>query len=398
MDIKLQIIIRPVINYLKIYPHGNSSVNGSNKSIGFYTVKHENTYLLKGSDTISANGNIYFGINTVDLFNGGMNKNGIYSISLFVNDKKVYEHNVETFSFNETRYINSLIDYKEFKTNKRQLQKTFIEPNNHLSIYKTRKNNGIVSINPGKKYKITYEVTDEKGNISYLNFWIVGDNRSSKKVITKDHNKQNLLFSYNKKNLIKRSDVTFEVPGAALYDTLNFHYQKQEATDKSFSAIHSLHYDYVPLHTWCDLSIRPESLPPDLQDKAIIVKLEEDDNLYAAGGTWENGYIKTKVRDFGNYTIMVDTIPPEIKPLNISNNKSLLAQNTIRVKIEDKLSGIDSYKGTLNGEWILMEYDEKNDLLTYFFDKHLQDGENLFKLEVIDTKNNIATYEVVLNY
>jgi hypothetical protein len=64
----------------------------------------------------------------------------------------------------------------------------------------------------------------------------------------------------------------------------------------------------------------------------------------------------------------------------------------------DELSGIDSYTGTLNGEWILMEYDEKNDLLIYYFDKYLIEGENIFKLEVYDNTNNYNVYETVLNY
>lgn len=388
----------PVINYIKIYPHGkNSHVNGENKNLGYNTVKHSSSYLLKGSDTITAAGNIYFGINTIDLFNGGMNKNGIYSISLLIDDKKVYEHNVETFSFAETRYLNSLIDYKEYKTKKRRLQKTFIEPNNHLSLYKVRKNNGLISITSGQKYKITYEVKDVYDNTSYLNFWIIGTDATGKTTKTKNAN-ENQLFSYNKKNTFKRNDLILEVPGKALYDTLNFHYEKQEATAKSYSSIHTLHFDYVPLHKWCSLSIQPETLPLELQNKAILVKYEDDKNFYSAGGKWKNGFIKTQIREFGNYCIMVDTIPPEIKPVNIRNNKSLLAQTAIKVKINDKLSGVDYFNGTLNGEWILMEYDAKNDLLTYYFDKHLKEGENIFKLEVVDNKNNVSIYETTLTY
>lgn len=388
----------PVINYLKIYPHGNNStINGENKSIGFNTVKNSKTYLLKGPDTLSANGAVFFAINTVDLFNGGNNKNGVYSISLLVNDKKVYSHNVETFSFAETRYLNSLIDYKEYKTKRRRLQKTFIEPNNHLSLYKTRKNNGIITIKPGEKYKITYEVTDIKNNTSYLNFWIVGE-KETRENETITQNSDSQLFSYNKKNLFKRNDIIFEVPGAALYDTLHFKYQKREAIDKSYSPIHFLHFDYVPLHKWCSLSIWPDSLPNELHNKAIIVKLDDKENYYSVGGNWEDDFIKTRVREFGNYTVMVDTVPPEIKPINIIDNKSLLAQNTIKVKINDKLSGIESYKGSLNGEWILMEYDAKNNLLIYYFDNHLKEGKNTFKLEVTDNKNNVTVYEASLLY
>lgn len=354
--------------------------------------------MIKGSDTITATGNVYFGINTVDLFNNGRNKNGIYSISVLVNEQTVYEHNVETFSFAETRYLNSLIDYKEYKTINRKLQKTFIEPNNRLSLYKIRKNNGIISIKPGEKYKITYEVVDVVGNTSLLNFWILGTESSDDNIYPKTKKKKDQLFTYNKKNIFKDDNIVFEVPGQALYDTLSFQYQKLDALEKSYSSIHSLHYDYVPLHKWCNLSISPDSLPVELREKALIAKVEENNNFYSAGGKWADGYIKTTVREFGNYTVMVDTVQPKIKPLNIRNKQSLLAQTTIKVKILDEFSGIDNYKGTLNGEWILMEYDEKNDLLIYYFDNHLKEGENNFKLEVTDNKNNVAVYEVVLMY
>ena len=66
---------------------------------------------------------VYFGINTYDPFNSGNNKNGVYSIQLFVDSDLVYEHDVETFSFDETRYINSLIDYKEYKVKKTESSK-----------------------------------------------------------------------------------------------------------------------------------------------------------------------------------------------------------------------------------------------------------------------------------
>jgi hypothetical protein len=291
----------PVLNYLKIYPYGKSSVvNGKKQDIGFSLTKRDTSYTINGTDTISAYGELYFGINTIDLFNGGMNKNGVYSISLYVDQNMVYQHNLETFSFDETRYINSLIDYREYKTYNRTLQKTFIEPNNNLSLYKTRINNGLVTIATGKKYKIIYKITDINNNTSYLSFWIKGVDRPPKKEQEKDIPEKVQMFSYTKNNLLKENDIIFEVPGAALYDTLNFHYQKRPAIDKSYSLIHSLHFDYVPLHTWCNLSIWPDSLPISFHDKAIIVKVADDKSISSSGGQWEDGFIKTQVREFGN--------------------------------------------------------------------------------------------------
>ena len=66
----------------------------------------------------------------------------------------------------------------------------------------------------------------------------------------------------------------------------------------------------------------------------------------------------TKIRDFGNYTVRIDKEPPVIRALNIFPNKKVKKQSSILVKVSDNLSGIKTYRGTLNGKWILMDYDD----------------------------------------
>ena len=76
--------------------------------------------------------------------------------------------------------------------------------------------------------------------------------------------------------------------------------------------------------------------------------------------------------------------------------KNISKQNTIKIRIEDDLSGIKEFRGTLNGKWILMEWDPKRKMLTYTKDQLLLNGKNHFKLTVTDMCNNQATYETDL--
>ncbi|MCB2221970.1 MAG: M23 family metallopeptidase [Bacteroidetes bacterium] len=386
----------PSINMLKIYPLGEgSSVDGKNDAADFFPVSNSNHSHLKNDKVIDASGSVYFGINTVDLFNGGLNKNGVYKIDVLIDGKLHYRHQLETFAFDETRYINSLIDYREYKTKSRRVQKTYIQPNNKLSIYSHVINRGILNLKPGKTYQVEMKVYDVAGNVSNLDFQILGGKPATEvesKKATKKH-----LFNYKGNNVFKNESVIFEVPGKALYDTLHFYYAELPKLEGSFSALHRLHDAEVPLHSWCTLSIRADSLPKGLQPKTLIARVE-DDEFESEGGEWNRGFVTTRVRSFGDYCIIVDTIAPQIIPLNIKDQKSLLAQQTIKVKIKDELSGIRTYSPTLNGEWILMEYDAKNDLLTYYFDNLLREGDNAFKLEVWDEKNNYSVYEAILKY
>ena len=50
----------------------------------------------------------------------------------------------------------------------------------------------------------------------------------------------------------------------------------------------------------------------------------------------------------------------------------------------------------LNGRWLLMDYDAKNDLLVYDIDERLRKGNNQFRLEVTDDRNNMSVFEKVL--
>jgi hypothetical protein len=388
----------PVINLLKIYPLGNEGlVQQLGTAASFSPVAEGNTYTVNNEKPIQVSGKIYFGINTIDLFYGGVNRNGVYAISLFVEDKLHYRHALESFSFSETRFINSLIDYSEFKTSRRHVQISYIQPNNYLSIYQTAQNRGVLEVEENKTYRITYKVEDFAGNQSELKFTLEGSAMPDTEESGK-YSKDFILFDYRKNNLFQNQDITFEVLGQALYDTLTFHYEKRPVPTGHHNPVHRLHYDFVPLHTWCNLSVTPEWLPKKYRSKALIAQIDDKNELKTAGGSWNKGFVKTRIREFGDYIVVVDTVPPLITPVNIHPGKSLLAQQTIQVKISDDLSGISRYHPTLNGNWILMEYDEKNDLLIYTFDKYLHEGQNLFRIEVWDKKENAAVYSASLSY
>ncbi len=390
--IQVKDITIPIINMVKIYPFDrNTIINGRNRPIEIYAKRNGNRYILDNKDTINISGKVYFGINTFDPFNGGQNVNGVYSIQLFVDGREVYSHNLEKFSFSETRYINSLIDYKEYKMNKRRVQKSYIQPNNRLKIYNHVENRGIIDFTENGVHKIVYVVKDIKGNEAKLSFFMKrkADERNKIKKVDQDCE----LFNYTGKNTFETKEVKLEIPGKALYDTVYFKYKVLPKIKDAITPLYQIHYDYVPMQTYGNLAIKADSLSSNLHNKALIAKIDKKGEPSSSGGKWENGFIKTDIREFGNYCVMIDTIPPTISPLNIKNGKQLLKQKTIRIRIKDSFSGIKSYRGTLNGIWVLMEYDAKRSLLTYHFDEKLLAGKNIFKITVSDAMNNTSSYK-----
>ena len=104
--------------------------------------------------------------------------------------------------------------------------------------------------------------------------------------------------------------------------------------------------------------------------------------------------LTARTRTFGTYALAMDTTVPKIRPLNFSDQKWISDNSTLMIKITDDRSGISSYRATINGKFILMEYNYKKDVLIYdFADNVISDTENNLKLIVTDNVGNSTTFE-----
>ncbi|HNY02444.1 MAG TPA: M23 family metallopeptidase [Bacteroidales bacterium] len=389
--------IPPRITRIKVYPRGfGSMVNFSDKSILLPVSGAGSQYRLKTPDTLKVTGSIVFGIETSDNAEGGL-KTGVRSIELALDGKRVFYQDMDRFAFAETRYVNSVLDYPAFVRMKQRIQRSYVAPNNKLSVFSGIVDQGVLNFVSAGRHRVRYTVKDAFGNSAVLEFPVVSHPPAGRGGRPQPENPGNgPVFTWKEDNHFTRPDVKLDVPSDAVYEDYPFDYSRTSSVPGTFSSVHHLQDDLTPLHTWCTLSIRPESLPPALQSKALIVAVSPGGRLSARGGTYENGWITTRIRDYGNFAVATDTENPVIRPMNIYAGKKASRQSSIQVKISDNLAGIKTYRGTLNGKWILMDYDEKSHLLTYVFDERMKPGKNRFELTVTDGVGNTSRYSADL--
>jgi hypothetical protein len=385
--------IAPKILALQITPLTESShvdfVN--NKKI--YDVELvEGKYQIKNKPVIPVYGEIGFAIEANDFIDGSENKCGIVQMQLTI-DGVVYSlFEINRFSFAESRYINSYIDYEEFIKTGRKFQRAWIEPCNRLNNYIYTEKNGIFDPGIGSVHQVKIEIKDSNGNISTLEFTIESKYREMPTV----QNDFTALFECGKNNHTNAEEFSIEIPKDALYKNVYFNYQSNDAAKGYFSAIHQIHNKTVPLHKSATVSIKTKELPESLAQKALLVNINPDNGKFtSAGGKYEKGWITADIRTFGNYAVRVDTVPPTILPLSIANKNSLTETDKIRFEIKDDLSGIGTIEGLIDGKWALFEYDAKNNLITHYFDaeRFELNKQHSFKLTVTDNKGNSSIYE-----
>ena len=180
---------------------------------------------------------------------------------------------------------------------------------------------------------------------------------------------EGILMKWDKPNYYENNDIKVIIPENTLYENLYFKYDRIVVDSGYYSDIHMIHNIYTPLHKAYTIAIRPKHFDEKLKKKALMVTLDGNNKISGTYvGEWKNEYLYVQSKSFGDYVITTDTTAPEIIPVKFSNGADLTNSKTICFNIRDELSGIKSYEGKIDGNWVLFEFDAKKNLLVYTFD------------------------------
>ncbi|MFA6125988.1 MAG: M23 family metallopeptidase [Bacteroidales bacterium] len=355
----------PVIEKIYVY-----SLRGRRewiKPVQATLIRTKDGYRPAGGGPLPVDNVSGLGIETYDLLNGSDNHCGAYKIKGYLDDKLYFESRLDEISFAETRYMNSFMDYKLFITNHKPILKLFIDPNNQATIYKFANNRGRIELKDNKIHKIKIAVSDAVGNESVAEFNIVlnsdrfGRDPDFLPFYT-------AYFNCQESNSFQAVGLEVTVPERALYDDIYFDYSIGEARPGSFSPLHQIHHSDVPVHLYYRLAIEAQNLPENLKSIATIAQYLGGNRYSCLGGTWEGNRLIARTRSFGSFCIMADSVKPVIAPLNFSSGSELKTLNTIKFTVKDDFAGVQSFRGEIDGKWVLLEYDAKTFSLEYRYD------------------------------
>lgn len=391
--LKIKDTKKPSIKGLAIYPLENSVVNNADTVIHLKVVSQDNKYHIENPE-FKVNGNIAFGINVYDQADGSANKNGVYSIELYADDNLIFSIISDKYSYDETRYINSLIDYSYYMKNNERFIRTEIDKLNKLdNLYKTR--NGVVNVNEYDTIKMKYVVKDYNNNISELNFTLVGT--TLPKLKTEEILPRSYYRIYDGESTeIYLDAFEAEIPKLAFYRDVELKTSRIDTITNTYSYYaYNLGSEEIPLHKKITVRIKPKK--EYLNDSTLyIASVNKKGEFIFLGNKTSGDFLEAKTNTLGIYLIAKDSVNPIIKPINFKDNSSISENWSLRVEIEDKETGVNKYSMYVNDEWVLADYDAKNKLLVYQIDSHIKKGHNDLKVIVTDMVGNEAIYETSL--
>lgn len=172
-----------------------------------------------------------------------------------------------------------------------------------------------------------------------------------------------------------------EFPLNAIYDTL---YLNTDYSIKGKQEVFTIGTRTVPLHKSINVSLKPTFEYPARPDVGVY-RVSGKSYSYVGKGEWNHGRLNFSTREFGEFTILRDSIGPKITPLSVNSQAA-------RFKIKDDLSGIDKIEAYVDGKWILMAYDSKSNTI---WSRLLKPGDTLrgnFELIITDNAGNKSRF------
>lgn len=371
---------KPVITDLIAYPiDDDATVNQSAQpvTVGLSQQPDGNYIAAK----VTASGRIGFGIGSYDSNNYSTNKNGTYKTESYLNGTLAFGYQFDIFAFDESRYINALIDFPRFKRNSQRIQKLFMKQPFPLSIIRADSQNGIISVTPNRTQTYRIEVSDYNNNKTTISIPI----EYAEATVAPPTPKSGYFVKSAKDHNFEKDNFSVFIPANTFYED---GYVEFDASNN----IYKIGNPTIAVHSNLVVTIKDDSIP-ETDDKTFIASVNGKSLGYNSTKRKGNAFT-TYTKNLGQFKLAKDTIAPRISMSKSVEGKWISGDKTLRLNVSDNLSGIKKIDGYLNGKWILFEWEYKTGVITYNFgDGKSVEGRNELKVVVSDNVGNSAIFE-----
>ena len=322
---------------------------------------------------------VSFAITAYDRYTGSTNQNGIYTAVLYDNENAVSGFEMDSISYDETRYLNAHIDYKTRNTGGPFLEHLSRLPGYNNGIYKTDKSDGVIFLEDTSTHVIKILVTDANGNSSALEFSV-----KRKEIIENTIPLNNTTIFYpGYLNVFENADIGIYLPENCIYDS--FHFKYNEIVAANGTKIYQLHNTTVPLQTYFPIKIR--AVIPEKDTGRVIMKRFSGRKEDYKKAFYENGWYRSAFREFGNFQLLIDSISPVVIPIGFKDGMNAAKLRMIKFAVIDNTEEIKKFTALLDGNWLRFSNDKGRNFI-YEMDEHCSDGEHELLITAEDLAGN----------
>jgi hypothetical protein len=396
--------VPPVILRLAIYDRSLSTYEQSPR-IWPVTRSAEGRFGLKDSVVFVTAPRISLAISAFDSQSGSANPNGIFQAALYEDSVLLTAFEMNNISYNDTRKINAHIDYRTKEKGGPWLQHLSRLPGHSAPcIYLaaavpavpadfahrlTRPAaDGVIDLSDGVPHAIHIVVKDAVGNNTVLNFQV--QYRPSPMVSFISSLLAGKTFYPGMLDGYEAEGVAFYVSEKALYDSAHIGCSIVDPAPGAASPAYAIGSTVIPLQEPLLVRIRSTGTNKD----RVVMLRTEGSKKEAVRPEWLGDWASARFREFGDFRLVEDKLPPVITPIGIRDGAVLRKVSRIAFRVKDDLGGIRDFRAELDpqsdgkgGHWLCFTNDKYLNFI-YIFDGHCPAGKHVLKVTAEDVAGN----------
>jgi hypothetical protein len=334
---------------------------------------------------------VSFAITAFDSHTGSSNLNGIYSATLYVNDFEEESFRMHNISYNDTRYLNAHIDYR-YKT----LQGSYLQHLSELpgflnSIYTNGNGKGVIDISDGDVYDILVVVKDAAGNTSQLKTRVQFDPRVPLAPPAAGKIFYPLMLEGS-----ENENCEFFIGEKCLYDSVHITYRNTASGNPDVvSDVHTIGASYIPLQDSFLVRVLPDLSFTEADKPYTVMQWTSGGKSVVQKVQWQQEWASARFRDFGNFQLVRDSIPPVIT-LSFADWADLSLATRISFTVRDNLQLVKNVRAELDGKWLRFTNDKYRAFI-YQFDEKCLSGPHVLQISAEDEAGNktVVSYNFV---
>lgn len=368
--------VAPEVRSIALYPEpGAGAVNGSSTA--------EVHLPAQFGSPFTAWGKVVPAIKAYDKMSNTANIYGVKYLTLIVDGDSVYRRVINRYDFDDTRAINTLVDYSSVVKNGSWMMWSKVPEANPLSSMLQARDNGVIDIDQERDYKCEWILTDEYGNTTKRPFVIRGQCMP-----IAERKLQGDILYHDGRNTISKDGLTVTFPPNTFYDNIDLSVS-QTPSSSYLSPIYDIGSATTPISGEYTIEAKIDAVKNP--EKLVFVRINGNrktrvDSRYA------NGMITATPSALGRFAVTTDTVSPVITP---EKPAKWGLQGKISMIIRDNLSGVASYKGLIDGKFALFELDGKTGRLSFTMDpsRFSRGKQHTLEVTVTDNCNNSSVYK-----
>ena len=306
---------------------------------------HQMAIDVKAGDTTEVrSGELHLGVWSIDRLDGSSNVCGVYSIEVEIDGTKYFQCTIDTLDFSVNKDMNAHVYFPTWKKGRMSVHRFNVLIGDRLPIY------DFVSQTKLKIYRdstlrVDVLCRDVHGNENAKIYYLKGG-----EAIIHESKRQVQPAIPSSVTEVRRDGVSVVWPKKSFYSREEVYLEVMDSVEFEIGP------SIIPLAKSFEVSVRLAADMP--QDHWVARSVDEKGNASGAIVCKSQvGRLDFKTRNMGRYRLERDTIPPRLLPKY--SGTPIVKNGDLVFHVEDAMSGVEKIEATINGEWILLNWNPK---------------------------------------